>query len=70
MLRNRKKTMPKVEDVRKNYLEMIYLYQIESKETVEDMVKKQALLEALFGTQLWQEPYLEENPFFYVTPRE
>ena len=40
LLRNRKKTMPKIEDVRKNYLEMIYLYQIESKETVEDMVKK------------------------------
>lgn len=38
-------------------------------ESAEDQIKKHALLEALFVTKLWSEPYLRENPFIYITPR-
>ena len=39
-------------------------YNIEEK--VEEKIAKHALLEALFQTQLWMEPYVT-NPFIYVT---
>ena len=48
---------------------MIYLYRIANKESPEDEIKKQALLEVLHRTQLWNQPYLKQNPFIYITPR-
>ena len=42
-------------------------YNIE--EPAEDKIAKQALLEALFDTQLWSEPYVT-NPFIYVTDHD
>ena len=38
-------------------------------EPAEEKIAKQALLEALFGTQLWNEPYIT-NPFIYVTDHD
>lgn len=35
----------------------------------EDKIEKQALMEALFQTQLWSEPYVK-NPFIYVTDHD
>ena len=32
----------------------------------EEKIAKQALLEALFETQLWMEPYVK-NPFIYIS---
>lgn len=49
---------------------MIYLYRNKNEESPDDQIKKQALLEALMQTQLWNEPYLKENPFLYITPRK
>ena len=49
---------------------MIYLYRRANKETAHDEIKKQALLEVLFRTQLWNQPYLRENPFLYISPRQ
>ena len=49
---------------------MIYLYRYKNDETADDQIKKQALLEALMQTQLWNEPYLKDNPFLYITPRK
>ena len=42
-------------------------YDIET--TAEEKIAKQALLEALFETQLWMEPYVK-NPFIYVTDHD
>ena len=42
-------------------------YNIE--ETVEEKIAKHALLEALFQTQLWMEPYVK-NPFMYITDHD
>ena len=36
-----------------NYANMIYLYRKDNKESYEDEIKKQALLEVIFKTQLW-----------------
>lgn len=38
-------------------------------EPAEEKIAKQALLEALFETQLWMEPYVR-NPFIYITDHE
>ena len=38
-------------------------------EKAEEKIAKQALLEALFQTQIWNEPYIK-NPFIYVTDKE
>ena len=38
-------------------------------ETVEEKLAKQALLEALFETQLWMEPYVS-NPWLYITDND
>jgi hypothetical protein len=38
-------------------------------EKAEAKIAKQALLEALFQTKLWTEPYVA-NPFIYVTDKE
>ena len=38
-------------------------------ELAEDKIEKQALLEVLFDTQLWSEPYVR-NQFIYVTDSE
>jgi hypothetical protein len=35
----------------------------------EDKIEKQAMMEALFDTQLWSEPYVR-NPFIYVTDND
>lgn len=35
----------------------------------EDKIEKQALMEALFGSQIWSEPYVR-NPFIYVTDND
>jgi len=42
-------------------------YKIE--EPAEEKLAKHALLEALFETQLWSEPYIQ-NPFIYITDHE
>ena len=42
-------------------------YNLEEK--VEEKIAKHALLEALFETQLWNEPYVK-NPFIYVTDND
>ena len=49
---------------------MMYVYRDKNKESPDDQIKKQALLEALLGTQVWTEDYLNENPFIYITPRK
>ena len=38
-------------------------------EPVEEKIAKQALLEALFETQVWSEPYVK-NPFIYITDHD
>ena len=38
-------------------------------EPVEEKLAKQALLEAMFETQIWQEPYIN-NPFIYITDHD
>lgn len=38
-------------------------------ELAEDKLEKQALLEVLFDTQLWAEPYVK-NPYIYVTDND
>ena len=38
-------------------------------EKPEELVEKHALLEALFQTQFWSEPYVK-NPFMYVTDHD
>ena len=38
-------------------------------ESAEDKIEKQALMEALFGSQIWSEPYIR-NPFIYVTDND
>ena len=38
-------------------------------ELAEDKIEKQALMEVLFGTQIWSEPYIK-NPFVYITDNE
>lgn len=35
----------------------------------EEKIAKHALLEALFETQLWMEPYVS-NPFIYITDHD
>mgnify|MGYP006889530076 CR=1 FL=1 len=35
----------------------------------EEKIAKHALLEAIFGTELWAEPYVK-NPFIYITDHE
>ena len=52
-----------------NYSSMIYMYRVENKESHEDEIKKQALLEVMMSTQLWSQPYLKRNPFVYLTTR-
>ena len=42
-------------------------YNIE--ESAEEKIAKHALLEALFKTQLWSEPYVK-NPFIYVSDHD
>lgn len=49
---------------------MIYLYRNNNTESAEDQIEKQALLEAMMQTRIWNEPYVEKNPFLYITPRE
>jgi hypothetical protein len=38
-------------------------------ESAEDHIKKQALLEVMMGSQIWNEPYVSHNPFLYITTR-
>lgn len=47
------------------------IHQIDQKreELAEDKIEKQALMEALFGSQIWSEPYVR-NPFIYVTDND
>lgn len=42
------------------------LTESDPQEMGEVKIEKQALLEALFGTKLWNEPYVK-NPFVYLT---
>ena len=44
-----------------------FVYNLDEK--AEAKIAKQALLEALFCTQLWTEPYVV-NPFIYVTDKD
>jgi len=56
-------------DDRIQFAKMMYIYRKKNLESAEQQIQKQALLEALFQTQLWNEPYVRENPFLYITPR-
>jgi hypothetical protein len=47
----------------------MYIYRPQNKESADDMIEKQALLEALMMTQVWSEEYVRKNPFIYITPR-
>jgi hypothetical protein len=38
-------------------------------ELAENRIEKQAMMEALFDTQIWSEPYIK-NPFIYVTDHD
>ena len=54
-----------------NYLEHCKLpgmYDL-TKEKAEMKISKHALLEALFGTQVWAADYVK-NPFIYITDNE
>lgn len=42
---------------------------VDYNELAEDKIEKQAMLEALFGTQLWSESYVK-NPYIYVTDHD
>jgi hypothetical protein len=46
--------------------ENIHKMNFNLEETAEEKIEKQALLEALFQTQIWMEPYVK-NPFIYIT---
>ena len=52
-----------------NFAELMYIYRPENKETADELIEKQALLEALCMTQVWNEDYVRKNPFIYITPR-
>jgi hypothetical protein len=49
--------------------ETIHHVKTDYAEAAEHKLEKQALLEALFGTQFWSEPYVK-NPFIYVTDHD
>ena len=57
------------EDERQTFAKNIYIYRSKNEENAQDLIKKQALLEALFQTEIWNEPYVRHNPFLYITPR-
>lgn len=56
-------------DHRREFAKMMYVYRKKNVESAEQQIQKQALLEALFQTQIWDQPYVRENPFIYITPR-
>ena len=56
-------------DARTEFGKYIYIYRLNNSESAENHIKKQALLEALFRTQIWNEPYVKQNPFMYISPR-
>ena len=60
----------KLEDIRLGLGELIYIYRDMNKESADHYIKKQALLEALFSTQVWGESYVRDNQFFYITPNK
>ena len=43
--------------------------QYKTEEAAEEKIAKHAILEALFQTQLWMEPYVT-NPFIYITDND
>lgn len=47
----------------------IHSMKVDTNELAEHKIEKQAMLEAIFGTQLWSEPYIK-NPFIYVTDHD
>lgn len=69
MLSKRPKTKKKPgEEFVLDYVKLSQMrYEIET--TAEEKIAKQALLEALFESQLWMEPYVK-NPFIYVTDHD
>ena len=70
MLSKRKKAAPtyKKQDFVLDYIKLSQMrYNID--EPAEEKLAKQALLEALFETQLWSESYVK-NPFIYISDHE
>lgn len=59
----------KILDPRVHFAKMMYIYRRKNVETAEDQIKKQALLEVMFQTQIWNEPYVRNNPWLYISPR-
>ncbi len=39
---------------------------MDDNESAENRIEKQAMLEAIFGSEIWSETYIK-NPFLYVT---
>lgn len=67
---NKLKSKEEMAEHKVNLAKMMYIYREKNEEQPDDEIKKQALLEALCGTKIWTEIYLEDNPFVYITPRK
>jgi hypothetical protein len=59
----------KMVDPRVQFAKMMYVYRRKNIETAEEQIKKQALMEVMFQTQVWNEPYVRHNPWLYISPR-
>ena len=51
--------LTKPKDPRVAYAKMMYIYREKNLESADEQIKKQALLEALFDTQVWNEEYVQ-----------
>eukprot|EP00347_Sterkiella_histriomuscorum_P017372 403349636 len=67
--KNKKSVRPSIKDLRSQQLGDFHKMQQNHEELAEHKIEKQALMEALFQTQLWNEPYVK-NPFLYVTDHD
>lgn len=68
MLRKRKKRARTQQNFKLDYMALSQMkYNMD--EPVEEKIAKQALMEAMFETQIWQEPYVK-NPFIYITDHD
>ena len=68
LLKNRKKASKTNSGFTLDYIKLSQM-RFDIQEPVEEKLAKQALLEALFESQLWMEPYVR-NPFIYITDHE
>ena len=67
-LKNKQKAKKTLEGRVINF-ETIHQMKNDFSQLAEDKIEKQALMEVLFGTQIWSEPYIR-NPFLYITDNE